>query len=466
MESCEWYDNSVKNLSKKIWYPDKSVTDNTNNFVPKWNKISIFNNNQPVLKKIKNTRIKNTTDSITRVKKINISFSSSQINVIKKWIKECDKVFNKGVYIFNNNKDIFTSAYQGLKLKIFEELYGNKSKPCPYDILTDEVKILCANIKSCFINLERGHIKHFEIGEKKQTNFRTILIPKTSITKNGIYPAILGKQKHDFDIKDIHGDCRLGINLENNETIFYMNILKETKKINNRESIVALDPGERIFQTFYSPEKCGKIGEDIRKPILKEELKIKQRQKILAKGLNKKGKKIRNKKNLKKKIKKSHDRINNLVKELHNQTALYLCKNYDTILIPSFETQKMVNDKNELKKKVRERIMEIKNNPNAVEIKENLKRYKRKRRLNGRVKFVLLRLSHYKFRQHLLAKSEEYGCRVKIVGEEYTSKCCGNCGKISEVYINRIKKCKECKKEINRDINGARNIYLKNYKLV
>ena len=52
-----------------------------------------------------------------------------------------------------------------------------------------------------------------------------------------------------------------------------------------------------------------------------------------------------NKKNLILRIKNCYNKIKNLVKELHNQTALYLCKNYDAILIPSFGTQRMISDK-------------------------------------------------------------------------------------------------------------------------
>ena len=31
--------------------------------------------------------------------------------------------------------------------------------------------------------------------------------------------------------------------------------------------------------------------------------------------------------------------------------------------------------------------------------------------------------------------------QISIKSEEYTSKCCGNCGFLSEKYKNRIKEC-------------------------
>ncbi|ARF09906.1 hypothetical protein Indivirus_5_29 [Indivirus ILV1] len=52
------------------------------------------------------------------------------------------------------------------------------------------------------------------------------------------------------------------------------------------------------------------------------------------------------------------------------------------------------------------------------------------------------------------------GCLCVEVTEEYTSQLCAKCGKLDKTYVNRVKKCKHCKQEINRDVNGSRNILL------
>ena len=49
-----------------------------------------------------------------------------------------------------------------------------------------------------------------------------------------------------------------------------------------------------------------------------------------------------------------------------------------------------------------------------------------------------------------------------IVTEEYTSKTCTRCGGISDKYNRRRKECEYCKYKIDRDINGSRNILIKN----
>jgi putative transposase len=104
----------------------------------------------------------------------------------------------------------------------------------------------------------------------------------------------------------------------------------------------------------------------------------------------------------------------------------------------------------------------IKEEEGEAAAKEAVRSIYKKRRLNGRVKFTLNMLSHYKFRQHLINKSNEYGCKVIIVTEEYTSKACTRCGIKSDKYKKRRKKCESCGYKIDRDINGSRNILIKN----
>ena len=76
---------------------------------------------------------------------------------------------------------------------------------------------------------------------------------------------------------------------------------------------------------------------------------------------------------------------------------------------------------------------------------------------------TMLTWSHFRFRQYLLHKVREYPwCRVIICTEEYTSKTCGRCGHVHrKLGGSKVFRCPSCAAELDRDINGARNILLR-----
>ena len=55
------------------------------------------------------------------------------------------------------------------------------------------------------------------------------------------------------------------------------------------------------------------------------------------------------------------------------------------------------------------------------------------------------------------------GCKVHIVTEEYTSQTCGCFGRTTKVEGNRLFVCgyDDCSFELDRDMNGARNVLIK-----
>jgi len=131
-----------------------------------------------------------------------------------------------------------------------------------------------------------------------------------------------------------------------------------------------------------------------------------------------------------------YSRIRNLVSEIHWKAADYLCKNFDIILLPSFETSKMV----------------------ARYGKNN-----RRRRISKSTVRRLQILSHYTFKMRLLQKAQQRGKMVLIVNEAYTTKTCGRCGYQHQTLGgSKVYKCRQCNLTVGRDINGARNILLRN----
>jgi len=406
-------------------------------------------------------------DKITTCDRHVLLLTYKQKSIIHKWIIECNKLYNKCVEIHNSDNDYFSQGYMNAKLKVFKDFYGDKDKPAPYDMLTDEVRIFCSNLKSCKTNMSRSHISHYELKPRNiyEYKFRSIFIPKTSITKNSIYGRHLGKINgmENVDLKIVNLDCRLIYNKLFASYTLLTPILKERIEIENRESIVALDPGEKIFLTLFSPNNIGFIGDNVRDIFLRIRDRIAFLQRVLKKGNNKEGYSLRNKNKIKKKIEMEYEKMKNIRNELHNKAALYLCKTYDTILLPVFETQKMVSEDDSSfgagKRKIKKAYEEGEDKG-----REERKKYKKGKRLNKKIKFVLNQMSHYKFKQHLINKANEYGCKVEIVTEEYTSKACTKCGSISNTYEYRKKTCENCKYTVDRDLNGARNIFIKNIK--
>jgi putative transposase len=498
-KTCEWFNKEKKKLSSKIQYFDVIKENYDTKFfndiihykskhkeLPdkiKFTKLKLTNYDKKLknLIKKKSEMIENNTIIKESTKKANLTKITKEINnynkVIKsrcyqifptkiqknkifKWMYECEKLYNYCVILHNFDSKIVDLDYKKSKLVIFNAAYGNNKKPAPYDILTDEIRSFCSNIKSCLTNLKNKHIKFFKLTNKKNQKSQSILIPSKSISKQGIFINLLGEMKgfDKINIDNINGDSRLIYDKITNKFFIKCPQYFNLQSVTDRKEIVALDPGEKIFMTYYSLNDSGMIGYDIKNKILKYESKIRKLQRLISKkSLNKR--KIRNHKRLKLKLNIYYRKIKNTVKELHNKTALYLVRNYNRILLPSFETSNMTKCFG--KKYIKNKLNELKTASYETKKKE-ITIMRKKKRLSKRVKFVLNQLSHYKFKQHLVNKCNEYGCELKIVTEEYTSQCCSQCGILSDSYVKRLKCCVSCNLTIDRDLNGSRNILLKN----
>jgi putative transposase len=131
-----------------------------------------------------------------------------------------------------------------------------------------------------------------------------------------------------------------------------------------------------------------------------------------------------------KNINKLKSKKDDYISDLHNRLAFELVSKYDVIFLPTFETKKMVSKKGE----------------------------RRIRRITAR---NMLDLNHYKFKIKLKWYADKYGKHVVDVNESYTSKTKSWNGEIDEtLHSKKIIKGKNF--FVDRDINGARGIFLKN----
>ncbi len=260
--------------------------------------------------------------------------------------------------------------------------------------------------------------KNTSIGIEKACKIKNDCIKMfpTFFNKEDVLFKVGKRQKKELKGLKIEHDCRI----QYSDSQYYIlipvkeNIIDRPKK---RNDIIALDPGTRTFLTGYDP--VGNIVEiDKRDSVFK---KLKAKIDFFTS--------LRTKKSVKKKcVRKRIDKMKNMVTELHWRAISYLTDNYDLILLPNFESQKIsIRSKN----KYLNRDLNI--------------------------------LSHYTFKQRLLYKSTIKKCKVYIVNEAYTSKTCSNCGSLKDIGKDEIYVCdnKSCNVIIGRDINAARNILIK-----
>ena len=310
-------------------------------------------------------------------------------------------------------------------------------KDVPYDTRQLVIKDFIAAYKAAIKNFKNGHNKGFQMGYKSKRNQTQIFhINKKAITKdlNLFKRRKIGKLRTrkrmtrwlKNNIMKIESDCKI-IRYHPDQYYVLLTVQKEVEYNEAKLKSVSLDPGVRTFQTFYSPDGvAGKLGDNmINDYLLKYAKRIDELNKI--KTERSKG---RTKKNILKRQSLLRTKIKNVVDDMHWKVIDFLVKNFETIIIPTFETKKMACKENRL--------------------------------INNKATRMMLTLSHYKFKERLKYKATSLKRNYIETTEEYTSKTCGNCGSLdSKLGSKKIYNCNDCNFKMDRDINGARNILLK-----
>ena len=475
-----FWNNQCQEVSQKLWLPTEiGYVGSHLNFwngssrkmeLNSWFLMGIMNN-----PKTKNSQTmyspsfisipvgKTENEDIRRTKKIRLYPTNEQKRTLKEWMGTRRYVYNKVLEKIKINKEqinFFDLRNKYVTSKNNPNVSEWESRT-PKDIRAGAVRDVVKNYNSVFTLLKNKQITKFNMGFSSKKKETSIEIPlsslkatkeeikksqdeiekakkkisdkkKVSETKkcvrltkkdNGIfiYKDILGSKikvskrelKKDILIKY---DCRLQIKY--NKWYLVVPCDSKNEEIKNREDICSLDPGVRSFQTIYSESKVVQVK--INKELVN---KLKNKLDNMA---SLRDKKLIKKSSYKKRERSIYNKFGNLIDEMHHKTINYITKNYNTIIIPPFESQDMVS-----------------NNKN--------------RRLNR----SLLELKHYMFKSRLESKCKLRGCSMIVNTEEYTSKTCGNCGSINNVGSNDIFTCSKCNLIIDRDVNGARNIYIK-----
>ena len=379
-------------------------------------------NSQPIFSPSFTSFIVGCTDSeatARKSRKIRIYLNPEQRGLLKQWFGVSRFVYNETIKYLQQPDT--KANWMAIKTGILNEL-PEWAKPVPYQIKSIAIKDASLAVKAAKKGFKvDGKIRRCQFRSRKDVK-QSIYIPKSAIKDCGIYHSILGECKLKESLPDHFSDGRLTLIYGE----YYLTISTEVQQLNseNQGRVVALDPGVRTFMTFFSETSFGWLGKDSNLQIQKLCFKLDKLVSQLSKA------QCKRKRNLKKAASRLRCKIQNLVKELHHKTARFLVKNFDVILLPTFETSQMVS--------------------------------KSRRKLRNKSVRQMLTLSHYEFKQFLKWKAWENNKVVIDCNEAYTSKTVSWTGEIiNKLGGAKIIKSTSTQLKMDRDLNGARGIFLR-----
>lgn len=367
----------------------------------------------------------------------NYEFTKKEIikDILTTEIIKSKNFYNKR-YIRNQLNELKKQIQKDTTIIIDKKYTKNKLNDikCIIDIHTLDKTIfqLVQNINSAVTNMLNGNIKRFRLKFWKHTRPSKIIeLEKIKISSGILCKSIFGNLEEEikyiyngkpYDINQIDSDFKINYNSITNEYYLLVSVKIDKTKINNNGKLIVLDPGLRTFMTGLSDNENLKIGTNIHdkiKKYIKRLNKIKQNKNIPLKIIKKNEKLINTK-------------ITNKVNELHWKTINYLISNYETIFLGDMSAKNIVKKYNSV--------------------------------LSNESKVVCLRTRYFDFRLRLKYKCSVNNKKFKLVDEYYTSKTCSLCGNYnSKLGGNKIYNCTNCNCSLDRDINGCRNIYMKQF---
>lgn len=384
--------------------------------------------------------------------------------ILDKWFYAYTDMFNASIriirsklFLYKNKLNMRIVKFQHLRTVFMLDIKTNimnnsisnnniKTKIPPH-VLDMAIQNACVCYKSHISNYKNGNIK--KITKVRYWCFnrriKTINLVKDAFSNKGL--AALGildawYNNEQFDLakikkdKTYNVDPTLQYNSKTNRYYLYLAIKQDIIQNNNPKKIISLDPGIRTFMTGVTESNGVEIGKDAQlkiKTLLRRIDKINKLKDENIK-LRKTPRNDNERKNMIKiwrqnKLDLHRRKISQYADELHWKTIRYLTKNYKNIIIGDMSVQG-ISRKNGFLPKITKRIG--------------------------------YSLKFYQFKQRLAYKCGINKIGYKEVDESYTSKLCSKCGNEHKL-LGRLKVycCIRCGMLIDRDINGARNIYIK-----
>ncbi|NEO76210.1 MAG: transposase [Moorea sp. SIO4G3] len=357
-------------------------------------------------------------NTVKKSKKIHLFLNPDQRTLIRKWFGVSRYVFNKTIKILQDGE--VKANWKAIKTDILNSL-PEWCKEVPYQIKSIAIKDACTSVREAKKKYKKSYkIQRVKFRSRKKP-IQSCYIPKSAVSEAGIYYTKLGELGFAENLPKNICDSRL---ISNNGDYYLVVPYKETtKKAENQGRVVALDPGVRTFITFFSETSVGKMGNGDFSRIQR-----------LCQHLDNLLSKISfacggQKRRMRKAARRMTIKIQNLVNELHRKTARLLVDNFDVILLPTFESSQISK--------------------------------KGSRKIRSKTVRNLLNFAHYRFKEFLKHKAQETGKVVVDVCEAYTSKTVSWTGELIKIGGSRIIRSKVDGRSMDRDINGARGIFLR-----
>ena len=360
------------------------------------------------------------SESIPRKsRKTYLYLTPEQKTTIKYWFGVARFVYNQTVELLRDG--VIKANWKAIKGDILNNL-PDWCKDTPYQIKSIAIKDACKAVSNAKLKFKQtGTVSRVNFKSRKSPK-QSCYIPKSAVSEKGIYHTILGEVKYKESLPKNFGDCRLVCVYGD----YYLTLPTESLQLEteNQGRVVALDPGIRTFLTYFSESSFGWLGNKANIKIQKLCFKLDDLCSLIAKTTG------QQKRRFKKAANRIRAKIKNLVSELHQKSAKFLVDNFDVILLPTFETSQMAK--------------------------------KGKRRIRSKSVRQMLTLSHYQFKQFIKHKAFEHNKVVLDVNEAYTSKTVSWTGEIvKNLGGSKIIKSPSTGKTMDRDLNGARGIFLR-----
>jgi len=352
-------------------------------------------------------------------RKIRLFLNPEQKALIKQWFGVSRFVYNTTIKYL---QEPGTKAnWMAIKTGILNSL-PEWAKPVPFQIKSIAIKDACSAVKAAKQGFKKdGQIRQCRFRSRKNTK-QSIYVPKSAIKDCGVYHSILGKCRLKEALPATFSDGRLTLAYGE----YYLIVSEEVQQVKTDKQgrLVALDPGVRTFMTLFSQDSYGWLGNDSNLYLQKLCFRFDKLVSKISQAPS------QQKRRFKKAASRLRCQIKNLVKELHHKVARFLVDNFDVIFLPIFETSQMVS--------------------------------KSRRKLRNKTVRQMLTLSHYEFKTFLKWKAWENSKLVIDCNESYTSKTVSWTGEIiKNLGGARTIKSQATGLKMNRDLNGARGIFLR-----